>query len=58
MAVQKLVKRIVYQAKCNICDWEETVDNHAPREKMCPNCRVWCPFVEISWTGPDKFNGK
>lgn len=50
-----LVKRTIWQAKCPNCDWEETVDRNPPREKMCPNCRVWCPYEEISYIGKDRF---
>lgn len=55
---EKLVRRVIWRAKCpnSDCEWEDTVDKNPPREKMCPNCKTWCKYEKLEYTGKDKFN--
>jgi hypothetical protein len=53
MAFEKLVRRILYEMKCE-CGHSETMENNPPREKQCPYCKRWNKFERLEWTGPDK----
>lgn len=53
MAYEKYVKRILWVAQCSSCgDRTERTDN-PPRERFCNKCKVWIPFVEESYVGPE-----
>jgi len=54
MAIERLVKRIVYTAKCKCGKWEKTVADNPPTSTMCPECGIFCEYTEHSWTGSDK----
>lgn len=55
MAVEHLVKRTLYVAKCE-CGESKEVEKDPPRERRC-SCGKWVPYEEISFTGPDtKYN--
>ena len=54
MAVETLIKRTIYQVKCE-CGYNETWNDKPPREIQCPNCKRWLKPEPISWTGPDTF---
>jgi len=55
MAYEKLIKRILYQMKCDHCGYTEIIESNPPREKQCPDCNQWCEFKKIEWIGPDTF---
>lgn len=53
MAVEYLVKRTLWIAKCAQCGEAVERTENAPRERRCMKCDVWVPFEEISYIGPD-----
>ena len=53
MAVEHIVRRTIWVAKCETCDWNTEVADNAPRERLCPNCDVWVPFKSISAESPE-----
>lgn len=50
---QTLIKRTIYVAKCDICEFSDEVTDHPPRERFDSNCRKWLPYVEQSFIGKD-----
>ena len=56
MTVEHLVKRTIYVSACP-CGERDVKDANPPRERLCA-CGAWVPYVEESFTGPDKFGGK
>jgi len=53
MAYERLIKRTVWVAKCEPCEWEVVYADNPPRERQCPKCREWKSFRENSAIGPD-----
>lgn len=53
MAVEYLVKRTIWTAKCPKCGESVERTENPPRERRCMTCEIWVPFVEQSFTGPD-----
>lgn len=53
MAYEKLVRRVIYEAKCPCGEWEDTVTDRPPREAQCPKCRTWNKYELVEWTGTD-----
>jgi len=53
MAVEYLVKRTLWVAKCPSCGESVERTDNAPRERRCLKCEVWVPYAEESFTGPD-----
>lgn len=53
MAVEYLVKRILWIAKCPVCSESVEKTENPPRERRCMKCDVWVPFSEESFTSPD-----
>ena len=54
---EKYVKRIVYTAKCDYCDFKDIRLYDPPREIICPTCSKWIEYKEESYIGPE-LNGK
>jgi hypothetical protein len=53
MTYERYVKRTIWIWTCPKCgDWKEAV-SHPPRERQCSTCKVWAPYVEESYVGPD-----
>jgi hypothetical protein len=55
MTIEHLVKRTIYVAKCE-CGERTERESSPPREIHC-KCGKWVKFEEVSFTGPDKFDG-
>lgn len=55
MAVEHIVRRTIWVAKCPTpdCDWSIEVADNPPRERQCPNCDTWVPFVALSAESPE-----
>lgn len=53
MSYERLIKRTVYIAKCECGNWRDVKADDPPRERQCPECRRWVPYVEQSAIGPD-----
>ena len=54
MSYETLIKRIIYVATCK-CEQENQIilyDN-PPREHFCNKCKIWVPFIEESYVGPE-----
>lgn len=50
---EKLIKRTIWEARCD-CGAEPSVrTENPPRERQCPSCGKWVKFVENSVIGPD-----
>lgn len=49
----RYIRRTVYVAKCKCGEWSDTKEKFAPRERMCPSCEEWVPYVEQSVDAPD-----
>lgn len=53
MTREILIKRTIWEARCD-CGAEPVVkEANAPKERLCPNCRKWIPYREISVTAPE-----
>lgn len=52
MTWERQIKRTIYEAKCQ-CGWADILERNPPREVLCPECREWCKYEEVSYTGPD-----
>ena len=48
-----LIKRTIWEAKCDCGAEPDIRSDNPPREKKCPNCGKWVKFVEVSVVGPD-----
>jgi len=55
MAMETLVKRMLYVAKCPTCNDVVTKTENPPKERFCMDCNCWVPYVEESYTGPSTF---
>lgn len=55
MAVEKIthVKRTIWVSECPDCGDRKEKDSNPPKERLCMACRVWVPYVEVSYTGPE-----
>lgn len=53
MTHQHYIKRTVYVAKCKCGAEPDIRENSAPRERMCPSCKEWIPYVEQSAVAPN-----
>ena len=55
MAVEKItqVKRTIWDAKCPQCGEGDVRTENPPKERFCGTCKVWVPFEEQSFTGPE-----
>ncbi len=58
MTVEHLVKRTLYVSVCPTCGNRKEVTEDPPKERMCNFCKAWVPFKAVSFTGPDRFDGK
>jgi hypothetical protein len=53
MAYERQLKRTVWRAACDDCNFADVREDNPPREIQCPVCKKWLQFEEISWTGKD-----
>ena len=53
MAFERLIKRTIWEAKCKCGEWQDAFVENPPRERQCPACKEWVPYVENSVIGPD-----
>ncbi len=57
MSTESYTKRIAYEAACG-CGWKNLIVDNPPREVMCPKCKNWIEYTEVSWIGPDTYEKK
>ena len=50
---EKLIKRVLWISKCPVCGEQKERDDKPPKERFCMACKVWVPYVEQSYTGPE-----
>ena len=51
----KLVKRTIYIAQHEKCEFRDVREKDPPREILCPVCKEWIEFEEHTWTGSPTF---
>ena len=47
------IRRTIYTSKCPSCGDVDIETDKAPRERQCPRCKTWVPYVADSYTGKD-----
>jgi hypothetical protein len=53
MSVETYIKRVLWVAKCPKCGDSVEKDSKPPRERFCNDCKVWIPYKEQSYIGPE-----
>lgn len=47
------IKRTIFTAKCECGGLDDAKTENPPRERQCPSCGKWIPYIEESAIGPD-----
>lgn len=53
---EKLIRRVIWVAKCPKCGKSVEKDKNPPRERLCFDCNIWVPYEEQSFVGPELKN--
>jgi hypothetical protein len=53
MAVEKLIKRTVWEGHCLVCGNDTLEESEPPKAKLCKCGKGWLSFKETSVIGPD-----
>jgi hypothetical protein len=53
---ETVIRRTVWVAKCETCNFFDVKAEDAPRETFCNTCMKWVPYVKETYTGQDRFD--
>ncbi len=53
MAYKTFVQRTIWTSKCPKCGGDKTFTENPPKERFCNDCRIWIPYKEESYLGPE-----
>jgi hypothetical protein len=55
-----IITRAIWVAKCPTCDFRiiDALEDKSRREVFCSNCKIWIPYIQDTWRGPELIGGE